>query len=931
VTDHVATLVIAGFAALLILAHSVLDLRTQLLAWLLLAGLVAVLHRRGWIKLVGPILFYDLIMQTRKTRHFLIRALFSITLVVLFLSLYGGIVQGPGGLRNRDLAAATEAFFFFLMAALFVVTLVVTPAYVGDAIADEKERGTLELILTTDLRSSEIVLAKLVSRLANLLLFLATALPILSFLQFFGGIDPELLLLSFVLLGLTVFSLAALSLFASVLCDRSRTAILLTYVIAVVYCSVGWVAQFLCSIPLATLNPSWLGTVGSLGISLPSWMSDDPLTLGTLAEGFNAGNIVAIPSLLLDGLSKGQSLAELLPDIVRWYGGFHATVGLTLVLLSVARLRPVALRGKDRLVRGKPARAWRGRNRPVIGVYPVFWREVHANRSRIGTWGTRLLIVGMMVLGLYPPVAIFCVIFFGHLPGASGSIPWDRLAWEVNTIYRMFLGLIGALLWVGVAIRSAGAITGEREKNTLDELLTSGLSSREIIFGKWLGALLSFRQAWGFMGLMMVPALFFHSISPLAIPLQMAVWVIHAGFFAMVGVYASVRFRRTLTATLMTLTLTLVFGSGILYQIINWPYYQFLMPHGGPSFNVLAFTPVFNLPFSDFSSITWPFGRDIYGVSEPMPLMIGSMFLGYAWPLLATWALADLAIKGFDRRFMRKSDGVAVPLPDSRGDLIPNKSTWGWKGLARVGIAIVMSITLLRMARYFWSRETWVVQDEVLLSGSLVGAFTWLIIATKASLSLSPASTSTTDVKRAWGKQLPHSWWGLAWLLVLMTIGVSVGVVPTVALLYAAILWLVYSSLFVAIGLYFSVRCRSRLWAVGFTLATVFVVCGGHWLVNLMVVFSIGFVLFEPLKPLLLVQVALTPPLPLSLSSLPLEKYQESDWQFGWLVMWTLIGLVVAVLTTAFLVVSADRRLAARQGSTHKDQANNVSVVAVEN
>jgi len=47
------------------------------------------------------------------------------------------------------------------------------------AIAEEKERKTLDFLLASDLRSREIVLGKLASRLAYLTLVLLTGLPLL--------------------------------------------------------------------------------------------------------------------------------------------------------------------------------------------------------------------------------------------------------------------------------------------------------------------------------------------------------------------------------------------------------------------------------------------------------------------------------------------------------------------------------------------------------------------------------------------------------------------------------------------------------------------------------------------------------------------------------------------------------------------------------
>ena len=109
------------------------------------------------------------------------------------------------------------------------------------AIADEKERRTLEFLLATDLRDREILFGKLASRVGSLLLFLLAGLPILGLMQFFGGIDPDLVLAGFAATFATVLSLAAVGIAASVLSRKVRDAIALTYLVAIAYVLVSFI------------------------------------------------------------------------------------------------------------------------------------------------------------------------------------------------------------------------------------------------------------------------------------------------------------------------------------------------------------------------------------------------------------------------------------------------------------------------------------------------------------------------------------------------------------------------------------------------------------------------------------------------------------------------------------------------------------------
>ena len=169
------------------------------------------------------------------------------------------------------------------MVVQLLVVLILTPAYLAGAIAEEKDRKTLEFLLATDLRSREIVLSKLLARLANMSMIVLAALPVLSATQFFGGIDPDLLLASFAALGLTMMSLAAVSILMSVHSRRPRDAIVLTYLIVVMY-------PVVSSLALALL-----AAFPSIGvrevIPLPGEEGMWWLTISDLVGAFSAGNL----------------------------------------------------------------------------------------------------------------------------------------------------------------------------------------------------------------------------------------------------------------------------------------------------------------------------------------------------------------------------------------------------------------------------------------------------------------------------------------------------------------------------------------------------------------------------------------------------------------------------------------------------------------
>src|SRR5439155_12316797 len=88
--------------------------------------------------------------------------------------------------------------------------LILTPAFTAGAIAEERQRHTLDALLVTHLTPGQIVAGKLAARLAHLLGVLLAGLPILALLPLWGGVDPGRVLAGFAASGVTMLSLGAL-------------------------------------------------------------------------------------------------------------------------------------------------------------------------------------------------------------------------------------------------------------------------------------------------------------------------------------------------------------------------------------------------------------------------------------------------------------------------------------------------------------------------------------------------------------------------------------------------------------------------------------------------------------------------------------------------------------------------------------------------
>ena len=187
--ERIAIVLCLASAAAVWWYRDVLSLLQQAVLWALLSVALAVSLWRGWIKLFGPVLFYDMIRTGRRGRYFVPRVVYAVSLLLIVFVVY--LIQGEGhDIPENQMARFTEIFFQLFLVVQFAFIVILTPAYTAGAIAEEKDRRTLEFMFATDLRNREIVLSMLVSRSANLLLLAMTGLPILALLQFWAALTP---------------------------------------------------------------------------------------------------------------------------------------------------------------------------------------------------------------------------------------------------------------------------------------------------------------------------------------------------------------------------------------------------------------------------------------------------------------------------------------------------------------------------------------------------------------------------------------------------------------------------------------------------------------------------------------------------------------------------------------------------------------------
>lgn len=497
-----------------------------------------VLMRLGQLKLFGPVLFYDMVRSARRSRYFLLRGFYSLVLLLVLFFVWMTVPHLNITARERASRLAMDYFEIFSVVQLVAVMLL-TPAYVAGAVSEEKDRKTLEFLLATDLQNREIVLSKLLSRFAHLGLFLITGLPILSLLQFLGGIDPNLVLAGFGFTAVTMVGIGGISILNSVIYKRPRDSIAISYFYVIAY-------FFITSLLFQYHTPLAFRAIPPAPIPLPA--SDEEAFFDVLYTG----NIVVLVRKLFHSGVSGTLAADL-PGLLGEYTLFYGGLAVVCIVWSIARLRRIALKQTF----GRLKLSQQAKDRPPVGELPMLWKEVHVEGSLRLNWMAWLLVILLVVASFANP-------FVWLVQWTVIGTQWQEssMVRDMNLWTRIAGSAVACLTILGVAIRAANSIGGERDRQTMDDLLSTPLESTEILAAKFVGALCSIRLGLVWLVGIYVIALITGGLHLFAFPLVLTAWLVFASAAALIGLGYSMACHTTLRATVFTVLTCVGLGVG---------------------------------------------------------------------------------------------------------------------------------------------------------------------------------------------------------------------------------------------------------------------------------------------------------------------------------------------------------------------------------
>ncbi|KOP79242.1 ABC transporter permease [Lysinibacillus sp. FJAT-14745] len=175
----------------------------------------------------NPVFVKELKLRFRSFKSFS-GLMFYLAVICIFIA---GFLLLTTGFTGKGFFRPEMSFMMFAVLTILQMALVlfITPSLTAGAISSEREKQTLNILLTTTQSSTQIIIGKLLSSVAFLVLMLLAGLPLYSLVFLFGGVSPSQLISIFLFYLLTVVAIGSIGVMFSTITKRTIVAMIATY------------------------------------------------------------------------------------------------------------------------------------------------------------------------------------------------------------------------------------------------------------------------------------------------------------------------------------------------------------------------------------------------------------------------------------------------------------------------------------------------------------------------------------------------------------------------------------------------------------------------------------------------------------------------------------------------------------------------------
>ncbi len=406
---------------------------------------------------------------SKRTRHLYIRSAYLAALIVVLL--WALLLNtSEGEMSYRTLAEAGASSFEWIAYLQIALICILAPVFMAGAIAQESSPRTWDILLTTPLSATQIVLGNLLGRLFFILALLLCSLPLFALTQYFGGVPGRSIFASYAVAGCAAVVVGAIAIALAVSRLVGRRAVFAFYVSVVSYMAVTYAIDYGMRASGRGAGPSGNGV---------TWMTAINPFLALEALLNPSGYPRAEPGPGMPDSGPAKWFLQM--PVTTWCVG-SGLLSLVLVAASTLTVRTGGLGAAGGTRSGVP---WYRRalglggagfeHRPPRPVWtnPIAWREAAARNATLGRMAARwafIAVGGLLGIGL------IAMHYGGGMATSDYRIALLATVWGELAVTTL------------VAINMAAtAISREREDGTLDLLTITPITAGQYLSGKMRG------------------------------------------------------------------------------------------------------------------------------------------------------------------------------------------------------------------------------------------------------------------------------------------------------------------------------------------------------------------------------------------------------------------------------------------------------------
>lgn len=185
-------------------------------------------------KLYNPVYVKETKLRVRNIK-FALTILFY-NLILIGIAVFGFEVLFNSGMNDYVNYGTAIGLYVALVVLESVMVGFLVPSFTAGSIAGEREKQTLEILLTTTMKPSEIVWGKLMASISMVLLLVVSSLPVISIVFTIGGLALVDLLQFVVLVFVAALLMGSIGVWASTAIKKTVPATVFTFAGIVVLC-----------------------------------------------------------------------------------------------------------------------------------------------------------------------------------------------------------------------------------------------------------------------------------------------------------------------------------------------------------------------------------------------------------------------------------------------------------------------------------------------------------------------------------------------------------------------------------------------------------------------------------------------------------------------------------------------------------------------